>query len=54
MHALDTHTLVDVVTLLLAVGGGVGRIYRNLSDRIATLERTSAIYETALKGAGLL
>lgn len=54
MHALDTHTIVDVVTLLLAVGGSVSRVYRNLHDRIEILERASAIYETALKRAGLL
>lgn len=54
MLGVDTHTLVDVVTLLLAVGSGIHGLYRSLFGRIAKLEEKTAIHEGILKGAGLL
>lgn len=51
---MDTHTIVDIVTLLSAVGSGVLAVYRSLSTRIACLEKQSAIHEGALRASGLL
>ena len=54
MHGIDLHTVIDIVTLLLAVGGGLLGSYRRLSDRISALEQTTAEHNGALKAANLL
>ena len=51
---MDAHTLIDLVTLLLAVGGGLLGTYRRLSDRIEEMEEKTAKHEGALLAAGLL
>jgi hypothetical protein len=54
VHGLDTHTLIDVASILLAFFGGVRSMYRRIDDRIAVVEQTTAKHEGVLKGAGLL
>lgn len=50
----DVHTLVDIATLLLAVGGGLAASYRSFADRLRKLEEQTATHEGALKAAKLL
>jgi hypothetical protein len=54
VHGWDTHTIVDIVTLLLAIGSGIGSTYRRLSARLELMEKTTATHDGALKAAGLL